>query len=85
MVITSPRCAQGVIKCLGDDKLDENWCKKPIFVVGETTSRIITKELNLEPIGADSGNAMALIPIILKCKVLLEKKTLYLKFILFYF
>jgi len=69
MVITSPRCAQGVIKCLGNSKLDENWCKKFIFVVGETTSRIVKKELNLESIGADSGNAMALIPIILKCMI----------------
>lgn len=67
MVLTSPRCAQGIIKCLNHSKLDENWCKKPIFVVGETTSRIVNKELNIESIGADSGNAMALIPIILKC------------------
>lgn len=67
MVITSPRCAQGIIKCLSHSKLDESWCKKPIFVVGETTSRIVTKELNFEPVGADSGNAMSLIPIILKC------------------
>lgn len=66
MVITSPRCARGVIKCLADGKLDENWLKKPIFVVGETTSRLVNKELGFEPIGADSGNAMALIPIILK-------------------
>ncbi|XP_025411566.1 uroporphyrinogen-III synthase-like isoform X2 [Sipha flava] len=66
MVITSPRCARGVIKCLVDGKLDENWRKKPIFVVGETTSRLLTNELDIEPIGANSGNAMALIPIILK-------------------
>ncbi|XP_027842718.1 uroporphyrinogen-III synthase-like isoform X1 [Aphis gossypii] len=66
MVITSPRCARGVIKCLADSRLDENWLKKPIFVVGETTSRLVNKELGFEPIGADSGNAMALIPIILK-------------------
>lgn len=69
MVITSPRCARGVIKCLVDSKRDD-WRKKPIFVVGESTSRLITKELNFEPIGADSGNAMALIPIVLKCIVL---------------
>lgn len=67
MVITSPRCARGIIKCLADDNLNENWHEKPIFVVGEATSRLVTKELNLEPIGAESGNAMNLIPIILKC------------------
>lgn len=78
MVITSPRCARAVIKCLGDDKLDENWRNKPVFVVGETTSRIITKELSLEPIGASSGNAMALIPIILKCTSLLREKNWYI-------
>ncbi|XP_022164048.1 uroporphyrinogen-III synthase-like [Myzus persicae] len=66
MVITSPRCARGVIKSLAGVKLDENWQKKPIFVVGETTARLINKELSLEPIGADSGNATALIPTILK-------------------
>lgn len=77
MVITSPRCARGVIKCLADSKLDENWFKKPIFVVGETTSRLVNKELGFEPIGADSGNAMALIPIILKCTVL-KKENNYL-------
>ncbi|XP_025194912.1 uroporphyrinogen-III synthase-like [Melanaphis sacchari] len=66
MVITSPRCARGIIKCLANNKLDENWHKKPIFVVGETTSRLVNKELGFEPIGADSGNATALIPIILK-------------------
>ncbi|KAE9539980.1 hypothetical protein AGLY_005232 [Aphis glycines] len=54
MVITSPRCARGVIKCLADSKLDENWLKKPIFVVGETTSRLVNKELGFEPIGADN-------------------------------
>lgn len=70
MVITSPRCAQGVIKCLANSKLDENWNKKHVFVVGETTSRLVNKELGLEPIGANSGNAMALIPTILKCTVL---------------
>jgi len=69
MVITSPRCARGIIKCLADSKLDENWHKKPIFVVGETTSRLVNKEFGLDPIGADSGNAMALIPTILKCTV----------------
>lgn len=79
MVITSPRCARGVIKCLVDGKLDENWRKKPIFVVGETTSRLLTKELNIEPIGANSGNAMALIPIILKCIVLFKNKINTLK------
>jgi len=67
MVITSPRCAQGIIKCLVDSKLDDNWCKKPIFVVGETTSRLVTEKLKLQSIGADSGNSMALIPTILKC------------------
>jgi len=66
MVITSPRCAQGIIKCLVDSKLDDNWCKKPIFVVGETTSRLISEKLKLQSIGADSGNSMALIPTILK-------------------
>ncbi|XP_060851560.1 uroporphyrinogen-III synthase-like [Rhopalosiphum padi] len=66
MVITSPRCVRGIVKCLADSKLDENWHKKPMFVVGETTSRLVNKELGFEPIGADSGNAMALIPIILK-------------------
>ncbi|VVC45789.1 Hypothetical protein CINCED_3A002275 [Cinara cedri] len=66
MVITSPRCARGVIKCLGGFKVDEKWCNKPIFVVGEATSRLITNELGLKPIGAETGNAMALIPIILK-------------------
>lgn len=66
MVITSPRCARGIIKCLVDSKLDEDWYKKPIFVVGESTSRLVYRELGLEPIGADSGNAMALIPTILK-------------------
>lgn len=71
MVITSPRCAQAVIKCLADSKIDENWLKKPVFVVGEATSRLIVKELDLKPIGADSGNAMTLIPTILKCNVLL--------------
>lgn len=73
MVITSPRCAQGVIKCLGDFKLDENWRKKPIFVVGEATSRLITNKLNLKPVGAETGNAMALIPIILKCTIFRKK------------
>lgn len=72
MVITSPRCARGVIMCLANSKLDENWRKKPIFVVGETTSRLVMKELFLESVGANSGNAMALIPIILECKVLLK-------------
>lgn len=67
MVITSPRCAQAIIKCLDHSKLNEDWHKKPMFVVGETTSRIVTNELNFETIGADSGNAMSLIPIILKC------------------
>lgn len=72
MVLTSPRCVRGVIKCLDYDKLDANWCKKPIFVVGETTSRLLTKELNIEPVGAESGNAMALIPIILKCNNVIQ-------------
>lgn len=67
LVITSPRCARGIIKCLGDNRLDENWHKKPIFVVGEATSRLVAKELNLEPIGSESGHAIKLIPIILKC------------------
>lgn len=84
MVITSPRCARGVIKSLAGVKLDENWQKKPIFVVGETTARLINKELSLEPIGADSGNATALIPTILKC-IVLEKKNKFLhKYFCFY-
>lgn len=68
LVVTSPRCVQAVVKSLAGSKLDENWHKKPIFVVGEATSRLIIKEFNVEPIGADSGNAMALIPTILKCR-----------------
>lgn len=74
MVITSPRCVQGIIKCLINSKLDESWSKKPIFVIGEATSRLVIKELNLKPVGADSGNAIALIPTILNCKVLLKQK-----------
>lgn len=73
MVITSPRCVQGIIKCLINSKLDGSWSNKPIFVVGEATARLVVKELNLKPIGADSGNAMALIPTILNCKVLLKQ------------
>ncbi|XP_050533136.1 uroporphyrinogen-III synthase [Daktulosphaira vitifoliae] len=66
LVLTSPRCLRGVMKSLKNDKLDENWHQKPIFVVGETTSRLVVNELNQEPVGAYSGNAMSLIPILSK-------------------
>lgn len=69
LVLTSPRCLRGVMKSLNNDKLDENWHHKPIFVVGEATSRLVINELNQEPIGACSGNAMSLIPILSKCKL----------------
>jgi len=64
------------MKSLVDCKLDNDWREKPVFVVGEATSRLVIKELNLNPIGADSGNALSLIPTILKCKVLPQNETL---------
>lgn len=76
MVITSPRCAQGIIKSLVDCKLDNSWREKPVFVVGEATSQILIKEFNINPIGADCGNALSLVPIILKCNVILQNNTL---------
>ncbi|XP_050437494.1 uroporphyrinogen-III synthase-like [Adelges cooleyi] len=66
LVLTSPRCVRGVLKCLDNSKLNNNWHNKPIFVVGEATARLVTKELNQKPIGANTGNATALVPIILK-------------------
>lgn len=73
---------------MGSYKLDDNWRKKPIFVVGEATSRLITNELDLKPVGAETGNAMALIPIILKCTIkfiILRKKVTNIIKLKYYF
>lgn len=69
LVFTSPRAVRAV-SCIKDAKhLLGAWKKRPVFVVGEGTSRILKKELCLDGEGSNAGNSSALAEIILQSEL----------------
>jgi len=68
LVFTSQRAIKAVGSIKDVRSLLGGWKNHPVFVVGEGTSKILKKELDLDGKGSSAGNASALADIILQSK-----------------
>jgi uroporphyrinogen-III synthase len=66
LVFTSPRAVSAFAHIKDVRSLLRGWQDHPVFVVGEQTSKILKKELDLDGQGSSAGNANALADIILQ-------------------
>ena len=69
LVFTSQRAIKAVSSIKDVRSLLEGWKNHPVFVVGEGTSKILKKELDLDGKGSSAGNASALADIILQSEL----------------
>jgi len=69
LVFTSQRAIKAVSSIKDVRSLLGGWKNHPVFVVGEGTSKILKKELDLDGKGSNAGNASALADIILQSKL----------------
>lgn len=69
LVFTSQRAIKAVSSIKDVKSLLGGWKNHPVFVVGEGTSKILKKELDLDGKGSSAGNASALADIILQSEL----------------
>jgi len=69
LVFTSQRAIKAVSSIKDVSSLLGGWKNHPVFVVGEGTSKILKKELDLDGKGSSAGNASALADIILQSEL----------------
>jgi len=69
LVFTSQRAIKAVGSIKNVRSLLGGWKNHPVFVVGEGTSKILKKELDLDGKGSSAGNASALADIILQSEL----------------
>lgn len=77
LILSSPRCVQGVCLASNNSNIMEKWRTKDNFAVGEATYRDAMEKLSLECLGREAGNALNL------SKIILENKQNYTKPFLF--
>ncbi|KAK7058748.1 hypothetical protein SK128_023752 [Halocaridina rubra] len=79
IIFTSPRAVNAVTQIYSTLNVNYHyqWSEKKIFAIGEATSAAIQKNLRLNSIGKESGNAQQLAPIIIKETVAFDKPLLY--------
>ncbi|KAI4461412.1 uroporphyrinogen iii synthase [Holotrichia oblita] len=70
IIFSSPRCVTAVKLALEHENLSDNWKLKDNYVVGETTYKTALKQLNLNCLGKDTGNADVLSQIMLRGSVI---------------
>ncbi|KRT83432.1 hypothetical protein AMK59_3563 [Oryctes borbonicus] len=66
IVFSSPRCVNAVKLALDTRHLPVDWKSKSNYVVGEATYKAALKELDLDCLGRDTGNADVLSQLMLK-------------------
>jgi len=69
LVFTSQRAIKAVSSIKDVRSFLGGWKNHPVFVVGEGTSKILKKELDLDGKGSSAGNASALADIILQSEL----------------
>ena len=65
MVLTSQRAVEGLVKASTNSSSLDGWKSKPVFVVGKATGQAV-RNLGIEPLGEDTGNAEELVKFILE-------------------
>ncbi|XP_022201979.2 uroporphyrinogen-III synthase isoform X3 [Nilaparvata lugens] len=66
IVFSSPRCVKAVANAAADLPEADQWESVPCFAVGEATARLVKEMLAWNALGAETGSAEVLAPLILK-------------------